>query len=348
MLQEELKAAGAVFDESAPGREALHFGDAQGEYEALHSQAGLVDFSSRTRIEFRGDDRASFLHNLCTNEVRKLAPGAGCEAFIADARGHLAGHGFILCRPASLLLETVPGEEEKLLAHFDRYLIREKVELSGRTADEAEFLLAGPQAAELLAALVAAELPSQRLASVETELAGCRALIARVDWTRAGGFLAICGQSDAVAVWQALRRAGARPCGQQAWQTARIEAGLPIYRADLSEKNLPQEAGRDALAISFVKGCYLGQETVARIDALGHVNKSLVGLRFADSRVPEPGLELSADGQAAGQVTSACFSPQFGCPLALGFVRRGLSEPGTRLETPLGAAEVINLPQTAS
>lgn len=343
MLQEELKAAGAVFDESSQRGEALHFGDAAGEYEALESRAGLVDFSARTRIEFSGDDRASFLHNLCTNEVRKLAPGAGCEAFVADARGHLAGHVFIFCRQPSLLLETVPGQEAKLLAHFDRYLIREKVELTGRTADEAEFLLAGPRAAEILATLTPAQLPSERLGNVETELAACRALIVRVDWTPYEGFLAFCRQSDAVVVWRALQAAGARPCGRQAWETARIEAGLPCYEADLNEQNLPQEAGRDALAISFVKGCYLGQETVARIDALGHVNKSLVGLKFAGDRIPEPGLELTTDGQPAGQVTSGCYSPRFGCPVALGYVRRGLTQPGTKLESSLGSAEVTNL-----
>lgn len=342
-LQQELAAAGAVFGEVRHGTEPLEFGDFAGEYAALESGAALIDFSARTRIEFTGDDRASFLHNLCTNEVRKLPAGAGCEAFLADARGHLVGHLFILCRPASLLVETVPGEEAKLLAHFDRYLIREKVQLAGRSASEAELLLAGPRAAEILSHLTKVELPAERLGNVETELAGCAVLIARVEITRSGGFLIFCAHSDGAAVWRALHAAGARPCGQRALEAARIEAGFPWYGIDLSDKNLPQEAARDALAISFVKGCYLGQETVARIDALGHVNKSLVGVKFSGNCLPEPGLELTAGGQPAGQVTSASFSPRFQGPLALAYVRRGLTQPGTQLESSLGAAEVVSL-----
>lgn len=344
ILKAQLEAAGAVFGPAEPAAEPLHFGDFAGEYEALASGAGLVDFRARTRIEFTGDDRASFVHNLCTNEVRKLTPGTGCEAFLADARGHLLAHVFLFCRASSLLLETVANQEAKLLAHFDRYLIREKVQLAGRSEADAEFLLAGPRAAEILPNLIGAEPPSQRLHHVEAELAGCRALVARVEMTRAGGYLIFCQRPDGAAVWRALNAAGARPCGLQAWEAARIEAGFPCYGIDLNDKNLPQEAARDALAISFVKGCYLGQETVARIDALGHVNKSLVGVKFSEASVPEPGLELTSGGQSVGNVTSACFSPRLNAPFALAYVRRGLTEPGTMLESSLGGAEVTSLP----
>jgi folate-binding protein YgfZ len=142
-----------------------------------------------------------------------------------------------------------------------------------------------------------------------------------------------------------LRDAGARPCGFDALEAARLEAGTPWYGRDITDKNLPQEVARDPLAISFVKGCYIGQETVARIDALGHVNKLLVGVRFPGaSHAPEPGTDLTAAGQSVGQITSSALSPKLGHPLALAYIRRGHHEPGTRLDSDQGPAEVIGLP----
>jgi folate-binding protein YgfZ len=125
---------------------------------------------------------------------------------------------------------------------------------------------------------------------------------------------------------------------------ARIEAGTPLFGQDITEKNLPQEVARDALAISFTKGCYLGQETVARIDALGHVNQTLCGLRFAGPDSPPPGTELTIDDKVVAHVTSAAFSPRLGGPLALGYVRRGHTLPGTAFTSSRGPASVVKLP----
>ncbi|HUY88858.1 MAG TPA: glycine cleavage T C-terminal barrel domain-containing protein [Pirellulales bacterium] len=343
-LNDALRAAGAVFGAAVGGDQALHFGDAAAEYDALAKAAGLVDLSARTRIELSGEDRAAFLHNLCTNEIRKLPPGAGCEAFLADARGHVLFHVFVVCRPESLLVETMPGDEARLLAHLDRYLIREKVTLAARSQETSELLVAGPNAAEILARLASVALPEPRLGSAEIDLAGCQALVVRTELIGAGGFLVIGDRADGERLWRALHAAGARPCGFEALETARIEAGFPWYGIDISDKNLPQEVGRDELAISFVKGCYLGQETVARIDALGHVNKLLVGVKFAGDGAPTAGAELKAAEQTVGEVASACYSPRFQAPLALAYVRRGHNEPGARLESSFGAAEVVKLP----
>src|SRR5205814_560451 len=117
----------------------------------------------------------------------------------------------------------------------------------------------------------------------------------------------------------------------EALEMVRIEAGTPFFGQDITDKNLPQELGRDALAISFTKGCYLGQETVARIDALGHVNQTLRGLRFAGLEIPQAGADLSTPDKpdkAVAHVTSAAFSPRLAAPLALGYVRRGYEAPG--------------------
>jgi folate-binding protein YgfZ len=119
---------------------------------------------------------------------------------------------------------------------------------------------------------------------------------------------------------------------------------VPLFGTDFDENNLPQEVGRDREAISFTKGCYLGQETVARIDALGHVNQKLVGVRFSGVDIPAAGIELMKDGIQVGRVASAAYSPQLEAPLALAMVRREANAPGTALESPVGGCEVVTLP----
>jgi folate-binding protein YgfZ len=309
-------------------------------YRALTDQAGVVDFSGRTRIEARGDDRASFLHNLSTNEVKSLQPGQGCEAFFLDARGHVMGHGFLLCRPRSIVIETVGGQNERLLKHLDRYLIREKVELADRTAEWGELLLAGAKSREVLSRFTA-EPPENRLASTECQIDGHAATVVRVEMTPVGGFLILCGANAREAIEQAIVSAGAVVCEPASLEAARIEAGFPWYGQDVTDKNLPQEVGRDELAISFKKGCYIGQETVARIDALGHVNKKLARVRFTSRQAPPPGTELRAGEQAAGQVTSAAYSPRHDAALALAYLRRGSDAPHSELSSDFGQAVIL-------
>ncbi len=320
------------------------FGDPRGEYEALTSSAGLVDLSSRTQIELVGPDRQTFLHNLCTNEIRRLQPGAGCEAFLCNAQGHVLALVYVFAGADSLVIDTVPGQEEKLLAQLDRYLIREKVELRGRSAQWGELLLAGPGAEEILRRFVT-QLPEQLFQHTAATIAGAEVWLRRVDITRPHGYLIAAERSAIEGVTKALVAAGATLCGASALETARIEAGTPYFGCDVTDANLPQEIARDARAISFVKGCYIGQETVARLDSLGHVNRTLVGVKFAQTDVPSASTELTDEtGKVVGQVTSATFSSRVDAPLALAFVRRGHNTPGTKLNSARASAEVVALP----
>jgi len=315
-----------------------------GDYLALTEAAGLVDFSRRTLVELTGKDRASFLHNFCTNEIRKLPAGAGCEAFITSVQGKTLAYVSVFATPDALILETAPDQADKIIAHLDRFVIREDVTLSNRGLQWGELLLAGPRSADLLAGLATGELPGNRLTSTQLVLAGATVWLRRVEVAGPFGFLVECPRDELAKITAALLDAGACACSREAFEAARIEQGMPEYGAEITDRNLPQEVGRDALAISFNKGCYLGQETVARIDALGHVNKLLAGIRFERSAAPQVGCELLAAGQPAGQVTSAAWSPKLGSPIALAFVRRGSSSPGTKLEFARGLAEVIELP----
>lgn len=313
------------------------------EYDALVRRAGLVELA-RTQIELSGADRATFMHNLCTADVKRLPPGAGREAFLTTVQGKTLGHGFLFAGPATLVIDTVAGQAETILKHLDHYLITEQVTLTDRSQEWSEFLLAGPQAESLLAECLGVQVAEPRLSHAIVDAAGQDVWVRRVDITQPGGFLISVGRERSDAMRNKLLAAGAKACGLEAFEAARLEAGFPWFGVDLTEANLPQEVGRDQQAISFVKGCYLGQETVARIDALGHVNKSLVGLRFDGPNVPTAGTELQAGGAVIGQVTSATWSPRLQAPLAMGYVRRGHNEVGTKLASAVGDAEVIALP----
>lgn len=316
------------------------------EYATLTTGVGFVDLSDRTQLELSGDDRATFLHNFSTNDIRGLSPGQGCEAFVLDVRGHTIGHLFVFCTPNSLVLDAVPAQGERLARHFDRYLIREHVEIYDRTADWGELLLAGQEAESLLAQLEAPP-PAGRLDHQQVRLAGQFVWLRRTDELAGRGSFLIAGAAESIdALSLSLEAEGAVACHRGLFETLRIEAGFPLFGIDFNEKNLPQEINRNRLAINFNKGCYLGQETVARIDALGHVNKTLQYVRFSGSAVPPAGTELRRDGETVGNVTSAAFSPRTNAPIALAFVRRGQEAVGTVFDSDFGQAEIIALPVT--
>lgn len=310
------------------------------EYQALTEGAGLVDLAERTQVELVGEDRASFLHNLCTNDIRKLSPGSGCEAFLTTVQGKTLAFVLVFSGPTSLVLKTVPAQAEKIIHHLDKYRVREKVELIDRSQDWSSWLLAGAQSEALLEKLTHGKLPKERLASQEAVISNHHVWVRRVDLTGPTGFLIDCPRGDFSAIGAALRTAGAHRVGHEAFDAARMEVGFPVFGRDITENNLPQEVARDSRTISFTKGCYLGQETVARIDALGHVNKTLVGLHYLVSQVPKVGATVMNGDEPVGTVTSATWSPKFNAPIALGYVRRGFNLPGTRLASHIGPTEV--------
>lgn len=312
------------------------------DYFVLTSDTGFVPLQ-RTRLEVAGPDRSKWLHNLCTNEIKKLAPGRGCEVFFTTVQGKTLGHGFVFAEAELLVIDTVAGQGETLLKHLDRYLVCEQVTLTDCSGEGFELLLAGPKSAAIIADVFDTAVPTERLAHCEVEVDGKSIRIRRVDLGTASFFIEV-PRVDGPWLAGKLHAAGARQCLVEALDALRIEQGFPLYGRDLTEKNLPQELARDELAISFVKGCYLGQETVARIDALGHVNRLLVGVQFDGQEVPADGTELLLEGQVVGAVTSATYSPRLERPLALAYVRHGLAKPEAKLASAVGDAEVVRLP----
>ncbi|REJ67761.1 MAG: folate-binding protein [Planctomycetota bacterium] len=317
-------------------------------YETLTRGAGYVRLAGRTLLDFRGADRASFLHNLVTNDTRRLQPGQGCETFLTNVQGKILGFADVYCDDESLTLITVPGQAEPLLAHLDKYLIREDVELRDVSAGRVVLLLAGADASARLAEIYAGPLPERPWEHSVGTLGEVAVRLRRTPLVGPNGCLLECSVDDAEAVAASLIAGGFVECDGATVEPLRIEAGTPLFGQDISDANLPQEVDRDATAISFTKGCYLGQETVARIDALGHVNKLLRGVRFAGPEVPDPGTVLRQGDVEVGRVTSAVTSPAMNAPLALAYCRRGHHEIGTRLDSSVGGAEVIALPIEAA
>ena len=312
------------------------------QYAALQEYAGYVDVGDRTQILVTGADRQRFLHGFCTNDVKRLVPGSGCEAFLTSAKGKLIGHVFVFCGASDLTLEASPGQGEAIVRHLDRYVIREDVQFHDLQSRACEFFLAGPRAENALADLAGGEVPSGMLAHQTGQIAEVPVAIRRVPLAVVPAFLLSCPRERAEELRRRLDAARIRACGPEVFDIARVEAGFPLFGRDINEDCLPQEVNRDAVAISLQKGCYLGQETVARIDALGHVNRKRVGLRWLGADPLQPGQELHVGGQPAGRVTSVVWSPRQQASLALAQLRTGFAQGGRRLETAAGAAEVID------
>ncbi|QDV32434.1 CAF17-like 4Fe-4S cluster assembly/insertion protein YgfZ [Tautonia plasticadhaerens] len=302
---------------------------------ALDSSVVLADRPDRARIRVVGPDRAKFLHNLTTNEVKARQPGSGCEAFVTSLQGRTLGFVSLLVLDDAILLRTEAAGLGPILPHLRKYGVLEEVELEDDSAATFECHLAGPRAADLLASLGVSSPPGVPYDHAPAEVAGKAMRLVREDPLGAPGYTLIGDSADAPAVLDALARAGASiglvRIEAEAFDAFRIEAGTPASSRDVTDKNLPQELGRDDRAISFVKGCYLGQETVARLDALGHVNRLIRGLVIEADSPPNPGSKLFAGEKEVGWIGSVAVSERSGRPIALGYVRTSHVAAGSAL-----------------
>jgi folate-binding protein YgfZ len=314
------------------------------DYEALTHRAGLVELAEWSVIELTGKDRVQLANSFTTCDVKKLPEGRCGEAFVTSPQGKTLGHVLVVPMAERLLLLTTPGQAAKLIAHFDRYIIGEDVNLRDATPLTTVWLAAGTQVSEVLSRAVVRPLPAEPRTQTTALLGEVPLLVARVDWLPGPTYLLAAPREATGTARERLVEAGMKPCRWAAFDVLRVEAGWPLFGTDITDDNLPQEIGRDAQAISFTKGCYLGQETIARIDAVGHVNRHLVGVRFAGSEIPAPGTQLFAADKEVGRVTSTVWSPKLAAPLAIAILKRGQSKPGQELTSSAGAANVVAFP----
>jgi folate-binding protein YgfZ len=271
-------------------------------------------------VEASGGDAVRFVDNFTTAAVSALAVGGGSEAFFTDARGQVLTLATILRTEAGLLVLTPPGLAATLRDHLEHYHIREAVELRDASADVAAFLVAGPEAAAAVERLAGCTPPVEPLAHQTVELGGGVVRIVRTVGQGADGYWILAASATAATVATLLDDAPVPRVDEAELEPLRLEARYPAA-ADIPPKTLPQELGRDARAISFTKGCYLGQETVARLDALGHVNRRLVLLAIDAPAPPAVPATVTLDGADVGLITSASRSPLTGGPMGLGLVQ---------------------------
>jgi tRNA-modifying protein YgfZ len=285
------------------------------DYRAITEACGLFDRSERGKLALSGADAATFLQGQVTNDVEGLAPGAGCYAAFLTPKGKMLGDVRILNSGDELLLDTERVALQSLFNMIRRFSLGYQVEVHKRTLERGMLSLIGPEAVALAGAGELAS--SDEHAHLVVQVPGT-ALTARAIRTDVGVDL-LCDAADVEPLRAALEEAGAVPVGETATECLRVERGRPRYGIDLDDTVIPQEAGLNERAVSFTKGCYVGQETVARLFYRGKPNRQLRGLRL--SGPAESGDELSFEGRTVGRVTSVASSPRYG-PIALAFVRR--------------------------
>jgi folate-binding protein YgfZ len=310
--------------------------EVESHYRALRESVGLLDRSTRGKLDLLGVDAVDFLQGQVTNDVAGLEPGQGCYALLLNPKGKVLTDMRALLRSEhDLWLDTEAVTLEALRSKLEIYKIGRQVEIADRSGDRAILSLIGPAVTEIVAP---AAVPGEENAFSESELAGARVLVVGTDL----GVDLILEAADAARVGAALLERGAVAVGAEAAEIRRIERGRPRYGADMTADNLPAEVGVEERAVSFTKGCYVGQEPVARMHYRGHPNRHLRGLEL--SRPAKPGDAVVSGEKEVGKVTSACVSPALG-PIALTVLRREV-EPRQEVLVgePKSAATVIELP----
>jgi folate-binding protein YgfZ len=294
----------------------------------IFTAASWTDLASRGTVRATGGAAATFVDKFTTAALGTLAPGDGTEGVFADVRGWVIALAAILRTDDGLLIDCDAAVAATLRDHLEHYHIREDVALIDASGDERCVAIVGPGVARWLTDRLGSDVPARPLHHRSIRFGGTNAVVVAVDWFGADGFLVRVSADDLSALHDWLAAEGLPRADATALDALRIEQRFPLAR-DIPEKTLPQELDRNARAISFTKGCYLGQETVARIDALGHVNRTLALVVVEGDDVPPPGAVMSCGGDEVGTFTSSCLSPRLGaCGLAL-VHRRGLGPEAT-------------------
>lgn len=346
------QACGATFTEVAGWSMPANFGNVADEYRAVRQAVGVLDLSHRSLVRITGSHRQRFLQAMVSNDTADLEPGQGCHATLLTNKGKLVADFVVYADADAYWLDLEPGLAPTLIDALDFFLIADDVTLTDATAEWGLLSLQGPDAAELLMLACGQEVPAlPRLAHTDCRMAGHDVRLIARSHTGEDGYQLLAPMAALPALWEALwehrHTCALRAVGLEALDVLRIEAGIPVLGRDMTEETIPVEANLTD-AISYTKGCYVGQEVIARLDARGHVNRRLMGLRLEGDVVPQAGDVIVSPEREVGWVTSAAFSPALQQAIAMGYIRREAFSPGTALAVrSAGAtldAEVVALP----
>jgi folate-binding protein YgfZ len=307
---------------------------ASSDYRTATEACGLLDRSERGKLALTGADAKSFLQGQVTNDVEALSPGEGCYAAFLTPKGKMLGDLRILDAGDEILLDTERVALQELFNMIRRFSIGFEAELHKRTLERGLLSLLGPESKAIAGGSGLRE-PENSHAAVT--VGGIEARAIRTDL----GVDLLCDAADVDGLRAALADAGVVPVSEAVAECLRVERGRPRYGVDLDDTVIPQEAGLNERAVSFTKGCYVGQETVARLHYRGKPNRHLRGVRLSDAA--SPGDELTFDGRTVGRLGSVAVSPRFG-PIGLALVRREAHVGSTVTVGDDARGEVVELP----
>ncbi len=338
-LDEFHRQLGARFTDVIGAQVVAAYADPLREHQALWEAAGLLDFSFRSRLCLTGADRSRFLHGQVTNDINALRPGQGCYAAVVNAKGRLESDLNVFCLEEELLLDFEPGLADNLTQRFEKFIVADDVQVVNVAALYGLFTIQGPKAkAAVRASALFDSIPTESFSFVKRADSALGELYlvnhARLGTTGFDLFAPVDSLgplAEKLMGW--VRANGGEPVGWEAFETARIEAGMPRFGADMDRSNFPQECGLETRAISYSKGCYVGQEVLNRIHTMGHVTRMLCGLVLtgAGAATAAPGGKLLMDDKEVGHLTSVAHSPRFQATIALAFVRKEACEVGAEL-----------------
>jgi folate-binding protein YgfZ len=315
--------------------------------------AGLFGPAQPTAVRVHGLDAADYLHRRLSQSVSQLQAGQVVHACLLNGDGRMISDLCLLAvAPGDYLMLAEPAVRATLAAQLERYVIREQLAVEDVSESAQTVLLAGPRSAAILAAVTGIVPDCMQEGSVASATVnGVEVRLACIRTLGMPGTVVLCDPLDSASIHAALRhaveQAGGAVCGDDSRKALRVEAGEPQFSVDMDATTIPLEAGLEH-TIDFDKGCFPGQEVVARIRNLGHPARVLAGLAFAPPDMPAEGAAVFVGDKNIGRVTSAAYSPVLGRPIALAYVKWDLREPGTRVEveTPSGRirADVAALP----
>ncbi len=294
---------------------------------ALERGAGIRRLDDHVVLEIAGEDAHEWLAGQVTNAVRQTAPGDAVYALFTTVKGKILADAFLLHvaheDDRDTLYAVVPGAaRDPLLESFDKYIVMEDVDVRVR-ADLAVLTVQGPAAAERVAQLGEPTFPSDRLGT--------------------GGVDVVVATERADAVFATLAEAGATPVSEAGWELARLRLEMPRFGRDFDDRNYPQEAGLRRRAVSFTKGCYIGQEVVCMLESRGKLSKRLVALELEGDEAAAPDAPLEGDGAEVGRITSSVVDPEANAVRALGYLKAAFAEPGRELSSAGRRARVARI-----
>lgn len=345
-LVEAHRAAGACIDEWFGCSLPSSFGDWRTEYQFARETVALLDKNYRAYLGFTGPDRVRYLNAILTNNIKDLNPGEGITSLFLNPQGRIQAEIETYAETEKLFCVSFAMIREKLISALDHYIIMDDVAMTDESTKFCTLGLEGPRTAEIVRQASGIDLKNlNELSWADGNVGGIPCRIVRRSFAGNPNAEFLCGQGHLSELWNILREGattyGGGPVGYRALNALRLEAGVPWFGYDFGEKQIPHEAGLEHSHISYTKGCYTGQEIVERVRSRGQVNRVRALFRLSMSELPVAEEPIMFDGKEVGHITRAAYSPAFQSNMAMGYVRREQSAPGSTVRVGEGTATAV-------